>query len=367
MSVTVAICTHNGGRRLPDTLAHLARQVVPEGVPWEVLIVDNASTDDTQEVARRSWPFPPPAPMTVVSEPEIGLSNARRRAFDSARYDLVSFVDDDNWVEANWANLVVDVMAEHPDVAACGGQGEPLSDGDLPSWFSRHAVCYAVGPQAEKCGDITDSRGHLYGAGLTVRKSAWQQLVAWGFTFKLDDRRGRQPSCGGDTELCLALRLAGWRLWYEPRLRFRHYLPQQRLTWEYLRSLHRGFGAASVSIDAYTRLMDGSYRRRSPMRSSWQWQALLSLHMLIYYRSAWAGIFGKALEGNDEILRIEAVLGRTRELLRQRETYNESLALTRNVAWVLHPHQHQVTSSEGATTRENKGVASESRLKETAR
>jgi hypothetical protein len=48
-----------------------------------------------------------------------------------------------------------------------------------------------------------------------------------------------------------ALRLAGWRLWYKPRLRMQHFLPESRLQWDYLRQVSRGFGAATAGIDAY--------------------------------------------------------------------------------------------------------------------
>ncbi|MGH7265987.1 MAG: hypothetical protein ACREMB_14255, partial [Candidatus Rokuibacteriota bacterium] len=54
---------------------------------------------------------------------------------------------------------------------------------------------------------------------------------------------------GGDAEICFALRLAGWRLWFEPRMRLRHFIQTHRLDWWYLRRLFRGVGASSVGFD----------------------------------------------------------------------------------------------------------------------
>jgi hypothetical protein len=58
-------------------------------------------------------------------------------------------------------------------------------------------------------GDVTWVRNGLWGAGLCVRKTAWEGLVERGFRPKLTDRTGTQLTTGGDNEMCLALRLAG--------------------------------------------------------------------------------------------------------------------------------------------------------------
>ena len=54
--VSVVVCTHDGAARLPATLAHLVSQTVPAGLAWEVVVVDNASTEATGTVAREAWP-----------------------------------------------------------------------------------------------------------------------------------------------------------------------------------------------------------------------------------------------------------------------------------------------------------------------
>src|SRR5687768_534263 len=116
--VSVVICTHNGAARLPAVLSHLAAQQAE--VPWEVVVVDNASTDDTAQVATRHWQAQA-APLRVVSEPQLGLSNARRRGLDAAAYPIVAFVDDDNWLAPDWVATAARLMAQLPDVGALGG------------------------------------------------------------------------------------------------------------------------------------------------------------------------------------------------------------------------------------------------------
>ncbi|MCM8776282.1 MAG: hypothetical protein NC930_08060, partial [Candidatus Omnitrophica bacterium] len=62
---------------------------------------------------------------------------------------------------------------------------------------------------------------------------------------------------GEDAEICYLLRLAGYRLWYDDRLKLKHFIPGERLTWDYLRALWRGFGEAGVYLDPYKFLLAG--------------------------------------------------------------------------------------------------------------
>jgi len=246
-------------------MRHLAEQRVPSGTAWEVILVDNGSTDGTAEAARRHWPDDHDAPLRIVREETLGLSHARRRGLLQARYELISFVDDDNWLEPDWVARAARVMEDHPQVGACGGRTEAVFDSPPPSWFAKYQRHFACGEQAEGAGDVTLTRGYLWGAGLTLRRAAWQQLLDEGFDWTLSDRRGTELSAGGDEELGYALRRAGWRLWYEPALRLWHYMPPGRLRWAYLRRMHRGFGASRVALD---RLLAGSTAR--PESKSWR-------------------------------------------------------------------------------------------------
>src|SRR5262249_11931937 len=115
-------------------------------------------------------------------------------------------------------------------------------------------------------GDVTESNGSLWGAGLSIRRHAYLELFDRGFRPLLTGRAGRQLTTGEDVELCFAFRLAGWRIWYDPRLRMQHFMPRNRLSWQRLRGLERANGAASVSYAAY--LSNG----RKGFRESWPWQ-----------------------------------------------------------------------------------------------
>jgi GT2 family glycosyltransferase len=339
IDVSVVVPTHNGASLIWRTLSRIAAQRTSAELRWEVIVVDNASTDGTAEVARGAWPADAPVGIRVVEERALGLSNAHLRGFAEARGELVSWVEDDNWVAPDWVEMVWRTMGEHPEAGACGGFNEPVCEGGEPEWFADRQGYYACGQQGEP-GDISEGRGYLWGAGLTVRARAWQRLLEGGFRPLLVDRRGRSNhDSGGDSEICFALRLGGWRLWSEPAMRLRHFLPASRLEWRYLRRLVRGVGSSSVGLDPYLRALVEP-RPRSVAQAgvpgltgSWVAEARGLFRRLREERELLWEMRRQPLEGEEEVLALESDLGRFGALLRRRRRYDRSFGQIERAGW----------------------------------
>lgn len=249
---TLLICTYNGARRLPETLAHLAAQQVPAGVGWEVLLISNASTDDTLAAAPHLWAeLGAPAPLRVFDEPRPGKEKALIRGFTEATYECICIVDDDNWLDPDYIMQATVIMQAHPKIGVLGAYAEGAFEMAPPAWFERFQAVYAVGPQAAQAGPLRQPGAYVCGAGSVVRRSGWQKLVAGDFSFTTSAKRGKVLSGAEDVELGNALRLAGYELWYDPRLRFRHYMYKERLTWEYLLRLGRSTAQSGTSSLVY--------------------------------------------------------------------------------------------------------------------
>ena len=324
--VSIVVCCHNSARLLPDTLSRLSAQKLSPGRSCEVIVVDNASTDTTATVARECWPAACPINLRIVLEPSLGLSKARRRGIAEAQYEIICFVDDDNRLDPEWVEIVSRVMNEHPEVGACGGMVEADCEVDRPAWFDRFQYCYAVGKQLERGGDVTDTRGYLWGAGLCLRRRAWEQVLETGFEFLLSGRKGSALTAGEDAELCYALRLNGWRLWYEPRLKMRHFITADRLEWSYLRRANRGFGAATPDIDSYDMALRGApLDLRERLRRTWSWQTLATIRDLLRKPFKLLSAPLAAMEGDADVLQIENLWGRLLELLKIRKRYASNL------------------------------------------
>lgn len=313
--VSVAICCHNSASRLPETLAHLNRQEVPYDVVWEVLIIDNGSTDGSAHVAESLWVPINNVKFRVLREENIGLVNARICAFNNCAYPVISFVDDDNWVSPNWVKNISRIFSNYASIGACGSLNEPVFEVSPPSWFNQFARSYAVGPQGKSTSDIDETVDVLFGAGLSIRISAWEELVRGGFHFRLMGRSGDTLLCGEDYELCLALQLAGWQIAYSPKLRLKHYLPENRLNWQYLRRMIRGAGYADLLLEPYY-----AYKQRRPVVP---WQKFLLINMLRILRRLNKLVFRSSSgnEGDAEILAVERASGRINAALDLHEKY----------------------------------------------
>ncbi len=253
LGVSVIICCYNSAKRLPETLRHLALQEIPSDIPWEIIVVNNASTDDTEEIAKQEWvKHSSSVPFKIVDQPEPGLSNARDKGFEVAAYEYCLFCDDDNWLQKDYVKLAFETMESNPMIGAAGGQGEPVVCKEkLTLWKNLNKIGYAVGAQHNASGDITLTKGQVYGAGAIFRRSFYYDIKRNGFISLLSDRKGKQLSSGGDTELCLALVLKGYKIYYSENLKFKHYIPKERISAKYLHRMKKEKEHSRIPISLY--------------------------------------------------------------------------------------------------------------------
>ncbi len=269
--VSVVVCCYNSEERLPATLTHLAEQVSPANGNWEVVVVDNASTDKTSTVARETWSQQgEPVSLTVVDEPNPGLSSARRRGIEVSQFEFIIFVDDDNWLCREYVSRVFDILSGDGSIGVVGGHGEPVFESEPPAWFNRYAHYYAIGKQNDTPGEISGLSVCVYGAGMAIRKSAWLKATSAGFESVLSDRKGSSLASGGDHELCLVIGMAGYKVWYSPELKFKHFITERRLSWDYLMRLTENIHFSNVFLQPYYHLAEvQSGEQRSRETSSW--------------------------------------------------------------------------------------------------
>jgi glycosyltransferase involved in cell wall biosynthesis len=250
--ISVIICCYNSSKRLPTTLKYLCDQEAIEGLPWEIIIVNNNSSDNTPKVAEDLLvEFNCTVPFSIVHEKQAGLSYARNKGIETAQFSYVIFCDDDNWLAPDYIQNAYDLMENMPEVGVLGGQGKAVCECPAPIWLEAIPGIFAVGKPQKKTGYITASNGILFGAGMVIRKAAWNHLLSTNYTFYLSDRKGKSLSSGGDSEICLALRLLGYQLYFDEKLVYHHFIPKERLKWEYVTKMAKGLGNSF----AYLRLM----------------------------------------------------------------------------------------------------------------
>lgn len=241
LDLSVVICTYNGEQRLPEVLKGLLWQMATQHLAWEVIVVDNNSTDGTAAlVASFQQQWPRHIPLRYTFEPQQGVSFARQQAIQIARSPLVGFLDDDNVPGPLWVAMAHRFGQNHPQAGAYGSRIRGDFETSPPPHFERIAALLALTERGSKPLIYHPNQKVLPpGAGLVVRRQAWLDAVPP--VLSLAGKIGSREA-GEDLEVVLYIQRQGWELWYNPAMRVSHQIPAQRLERSYLLRLCRGIG-----------------------------------------------------------------------------------------------------------------------------
>ncbi|MBD2167455.1 glycosyltransferase family 2 protein [Calothrix membranacea FACHB-236] len=241
-NLTIAIPTYNGASRLPELLELLKNQVGTENISWEIIVVDNNSTDNTAEVVQtyqQNWHCA--YPLRYCFEKKQGAAYARKRAVLEARGSLIGFIDDDNYPLLNWVAEAYTFSKKYPKVGAYGSQIHPDWEVEPPNNFRRIAPFLAITER----GDIPllyESTKKLLppSAGLVIRRQAWLDSIP--NQPILTGRVAGNMLTSEDLEMLSYIQKAGWEIWYNPKMEIYHKIPILRLQKDYLIPFFQGIG-----------------------------------------------------------------------------------------------------------------------------
>jgi glycosyltransferase involved in cell wall biosynthesis len=239
---TVAIPTLNGADRVPLVLDKLRSQITPAQLNWEMLVVDNNSSDGTAQVVQEyqsSWGGS--VPLRYCFESQQGLAFARQRAIDEAQGEFVGFLDDDNLPTSDWVAKAYEFGIAHPQAGVYGSQIKANFLGEPPADINQIKNFLAIRNYSDTPQRYQPETLRLpAGAGLVVRRQAWLDHVP------------RQFICvarsGDDYEISLHLHKAGWEIWHNPAMILYHHIPAHRLEPTYLLPLARLYGETTCDL-----------------------------------------------------------------------------------------------------------------------
>lgn len=340
--ISVVICSYNSEHRIKRVLECLSAQQNCDDIAWEVIMVDNASTDNVVEVAKKSWNHPK-VPLHIFHEPRQGQSYATRTGFEKASYDIVVTVDDDNYISSNYISRAYSIMEAHPEVGIAGGKGIGLFEKEPPAWFKIVDQGFAIGHQADNEGYVSDKRGYIYGAGSVIRKVVYDHLMQSDFQLILKGRIGKSLVAGEDAERCHAFRILGYRLWYDPLLEFEHHMPEKRIDWNYTCKLYQSFGRASNYIDLYREIL---YKPKGIQSLLMKYSILDILNkfrkFLEVLPAYWKVRLSGSVEGRMEVLNYQSWYGRLSEKIFNTRTIKKHRRRLKNAGWIKQP-LYQIT------------------------
>ena len=242
LDVTVAICTRNRAAQLRRALESVCGLIVPKGATWEVIVVDNGSSDETPKILQD---FAARLPLRRLFEPEPGVSRSRNCALEAAQGRYVCWTDDDVLLSPHWLAAYLEAFKRHPDAVLFGGPLEPLLEDPVRPLFERgkdqwplagpfaaRSPGAAVRPLSLKDCDVP------YGANLAVRVAEHRRYL-------FDERLGPSPffnRLADEIDVIYRMMKHGATGWWVPDARVLHLIPPERQTLGYLVYYYRRIG-----------------------------------------------------------------------------------------------------------------------------
>jgi len=281
--VSIIVCTYNGASRLPTTLEYIFKQIIPKNVSTELILVDNNSTDKSYAIANdlvQKFNFEDR--YSYVNEAKQGLNFAVRRGIKESKYDWILLCDDDNHLQNNYLEIGYEIISKNDKIGALGGYGIPLFESTEPAWFEKYAGSFALGSQNEFDGKINDKCAEIYGAGSFLRKAALKKFYDAGFQTIMSDRSGNKLTSGGDVERCFLIQLAGYEIWYDSRLTFKHLMPKNRLKWDYYLRLKSGIASGEALLSIYKQILNNRNLKNSQFLINYL--SAMGKHILVFIK-----------------------------------------------------------------------------------
>ena len=239
VDVSIVICTYNRCGLLVRALESLENQEAAD-VRYEVLVVDNNSSDETRNITQR-FVEKKPGRFRYVFEPKQGLSYARNAGIAKARAENIAFTDDDVRVASNWVSRIKAGFGAEPIADFLGGKVLPDWGCTPPEWLTReHWAPLALVDYGDQPFYVDSGRPvSLIGANCAFRKRAFEQVGV----FHADVQRVKD-GVGSleDHELLLRLWQAGRKGIYLPDLTVTAEVQPERLRKTYHREWHTGHG-----------------------------------------------------------------------------------------------------------------------------
>ncbi len=221
IEVSVVVCTLNRCRVLESCIRSLLTEKIAPN-RFEIIVVDNGSTDQTREVVERVSRERKGPLLRYVFERKSGLSAARNRGWREAAGSIVAYIDDDAVAAPNFVASLLEAFESEAVPAMVGGKIEPLYQSAPPSWLSPLLHGYLSLQDFGPAPRAYSRREFPFGCNMSIRKE-WLEKVH-GFDEKMIHAE--------DKDISRRISEAGGQREYHPSVMVEHTIPKERLNFE---------------------------------------------------------------------------------------------------------------------------------------
>jgi glucosyl-dolichyl phosphate glucuronosyltransferase len=247
LEISAVICTHNRVSFLSGAITSLMRQTLNQQ-QYEILIIDNASTDSTRKLLLEQFRDVPN--LRYLHESHLGLSRARNTGWRNARGQHVAYLDDDAIANQDWlSNMLRAFRAAQPFPGAIGGKVVPIWEERIPSWFTGAMMSALPLLDLSPAPTRLKEKQWLVGTNVSYPRRVLERMG--GFNVNLG-RKGRLLLGHEEGFLHGQLIKDGYALYYDPSLVVHHHIQAERLTqpWQVRRYYWDGVSMGQFTRDA---------------------------------------------------------------------------------------------------------------------
>jgi glycosyltransferase involved in cell wall biosynthesis len=239
LQISVVICTYNRAAYIQEAMESLYQQSLSREL-FEVIVVNNNSTDHTQTICLEFIQYHRDAHFYYYNEPRQGASYARNSGAAYAQSPLLCFMDDDAIAEKEYLKRIIDFFAQYPDAGGLGGRIIPKYIPEEPKWMS-HYVSSLVG-HFDYSPTITIFSPNKYPleSNMIIRKQDFDAIK--GFNTALPGVVGNLRIGGEGKDFFFRLKALGRTIYYDPSIRVQHVVETAKLTKEYMYRVASGIG-----------------------------------------------------------------------------------------------------------------------------
>ncbi len=230
MEASVIVCTYNRAESLMDTLGALKLQQTAPDRTWEVIVVDNNSSDHTRQIVTefiKDWPV-----LRYEFESQQGLSHARNHGIACAQGKVLLFTDDDVLPEQDWLETTLRGLEKY-QASACGGYIAPIWETLPPEWLTERFYGF-LAIRTDRTDDypITEASQAPFGANMAMRRAVFDRV---GLFDTNRGRKGKVLASGEDGEMFERILAAGLKAVFLGESRVHHKVEAFRMTKRYFR------------------------------------------------------------------------------------------------------------------------------------
>jgi glycosyltransferase involved in cell wall biosynthesis len=239
--VSVVVCTYNRAEILKGAIESLCSQTADSSL-YEIIVVDNNSTDDTQKVVERFAHF---GNVLYYPENRQGLSHARNRGWQAAQGEYVAYIDDDAKASPDWVERIIDAFESvEPQPVAVGGEIHPWYETTPPQWYTDDFEIRSWGKDKGFL-ESPKAQSGFSGSNMAFKKSILESYKGFSSEYGMV---GSQMRLGDETALFYRIYQNHPLFWYDPDIKVEHWVPSRNMTISYLLRRYFHGGESSIRI-----------------------------------------------------------------------------------------------------------------------